>query len=260
MDENNIEYNFKEWFEYSRSKDNQAQVNMLKRVLLTKQSKEIIDISEKVSEGEIYYCIVERYNPVLLYVNSNSCQEFYSYLCDLFPEEKPEKIEVKNTQENVNEQIDSDSNIDGRTNIFRMISSKKPIIHTLRFSLLAFIILQVLILPGNISDYKLPSWSYIVFFGVLVCVFYMSIWSYSKFISNLKSYNDIFKFSIFFFCLFYLFVFIEIMIIDSIGSDNFSILFSLLLIILGQVVGVLFSLFFAAIIYFIKGGKMINVS
>lgn len=259
MDENNIENNFKEWFEYSRSKDNQVQANVLKKVLLTKKPQGIIEISEKVSGDEIYYCVRERYNPIFLYINTDSCQEFYSYLCNLSPELEVEIPEVNVFQENNSKKdvVVSDRSI--KSNIFRIISSKKPFIHSLRFSFLSLLVLQVLIIPGNISDYKPPSWSYIVFFGVLTCVFYLSIWSYSKFFSNLKSYDDIFKFSIVFYCSFYLFVFTEIMIIDSIGSNNFSILFSLVLIILGQVVGVLFSLFFAAIIYFIKGGKMINI-
>lgn len=259
MEPNNVEFDFKQWFEYSRSKEHQAQANMLKRVLLTKQSQGTIEISEKVLEGEICYCIVERYNPVLLYVNSSSCQEFYGHICSLFPDEEPEYSEPKNTQEIVNKQIDANSKINDRTNIFRMISSEKPFIHSLRFSFLSLLVLQVLILPGNISDYKLPSWSYLIFLGVFTLTFYLCIWSYSKVFSDIKSYNDIFKFSIIFCNSFFLLVFVEVMIIDSIVIDNFSFLFSLILIVLGQLIGVLFSLFFAAVIYFIKGGKMVDV-
>lgn len=259
-DNNNIEYDFKEWFNYSHSKEFQNKTSLLKKVLLTRKSQGDIEFTEKIIDNETCFCIAEKFNPVLLCLKIEFCEEFYNYLCNLFPEVEVEIPEVNVIRENNSEKNVIVSDTSSKSNIFRIISSKKPFIHSLRFSFLSLIVLQALILPGNISDYKLPSWSYIIFLSVFALTFYLCIWSYSKIFTNVVSYNDIFKFSIIFCNSFFLLVFVEVMIIDSIVIDNFSFLFGFILIILGQLVGVIFSLFFAVITYFIKGGKMINVN
>lgn len=262
-----IEDNFDVWFKYSQSFHSAKLANQLKRVLKSKESQNGFEIRKEYSGTDEVFYLTESYNPTVLALNSKSCDEFYQLICNQFPIDEIEQNPILNftgkttinQADNSFKAVDKTNQKDFPLNIFSKISSKNIVIHSVYYSIVTFFVLQICILPGNVSDYKLGSWSYFFFFGVFCLVFYASIWSYSKLFRDIKLYNDIFKFSTIYSCTFYLLVFIEIMIIDSTRPATFSLFFSIVLIFFGQIVGVIFGLFLALVMYFVKGGKMVNM-
>ncbi|MGE0079543.1 MAG: hypothetical protein AB7S48_16905 [Bacteroidales bacterium] len=264
----NFETDFMTWFNYSQSINSLKLIHELKHVLKSKESQKSYVISNGITEDGVTYFITEKYNPTALRLTNSGCNTFYDFLCQQYPEEnteEPIKVESKSEIVSVDKKINPETknpqeNRSKLLMILHKISSKNVILHSLSFSILAFIISQINILPGNISSYKLGNWSIYLFFGMFAFVYFLCIWAYSNLYKNIKLYNEIFKFSILYSSSFFLLAFIETMIIDFLFSESFTIFGSIMLIILGQIMGVILSPILTLIIFFVKGGKIINTN
>jgi hypothetical protein len=205
----------------------------------------------------------------VLKLTNSLCNEFLSliktkYSADeLIEEERSQSTRLDLIDhKKVNENTDSDNHAEKSNtnnfnhNILIKISSPFKVKHSIFYSFPTFIILQIIILPGNIGNHKIGDWGIYFFISVFCGILYLSILSYSKLFYNIRSYKDIFKLTAPFCSIFLLLVFLEILIIDSF-SEKFNLLWNLFLILAAQFFGIIISLFLTMIIYYLKGGKVI---
>lgn len=143
-------------------------------------------------------------------------------------------------------------------NLLKRISSAKKWKHSFCFSLISLAILQIVILPGNIGLGKPEGWGIYFFFGMLLLIWILNIWTYSKFFYSVRLYKDIFKLSFLYWFSFFTLVLVEIVVLDILQGPSYNVLFYILIFLLFQSVGILFTLFLSMIMYYVKGGKMIE--
>jgi len=262
------ETDFQIWYRYSQSAQSSRLAGQLKEVLNKREPLHgFALLSEQTGEETVWY-LSEKYNPSVLRLTEKSCGEFLDYICAQYPDTQTteeedsgkadgQHVPAPEKDEKGFSKVQANKNSRQIIHIPEKISSKHKGKHALAFSLFAFLLLQILILPGNISAHQFGDWGIILFFGILCGMYFFSIWSYSRFYSPVRKYTDIFRLTVFYCSFLFLFIFIEIAFIDLFG-DQFVLLFSLLLIIAGQLAGILLSLFLAMITYFIQGGRMIS--
>jgi hypothetical protein len=264
-----IATDFRQWYSYSQSAQSSKMSNQLKRVIEKKESQYGFTFEiAKTGNEEIYY-LSEKYYPAVLRLTKLSCDEFLGFIGTHYADE--EFTEENNCQESAKQDNKTvrnkeypflSKNTSKKTlliSTLSTISSNNKLKHSFNFSLITFLILQINILPGNISNNKVGDWGIYFFFGIFCLIYFFNIWSYSKLFYNIRSYTDIFRLTALYSSVFFLLVFLEITIIDMFG-EKFNIWWNLFLIILGQLFGVFLSLFLTMILYFIKGGRMVNIS
>jgi len=263
-----VETDFRQWYTYSQSAQSSRMSNHLKSVIKNKQSQHEFTFESERTDGEELFYISESYNPTLLRLNKPALDEFLSlieanYADEEIVEEKkpqePAKQKSKPIEKEVNTPQTKEANKTGfLLDLLSKISSVNRTKHSLYYSLLAFTILQIVIIPGNIGYQGIGGLGRFFFFTIVGLAAFLNIWSYSKLYCNIQTYNAIFKLTAQYCSLFFLLVFMEVAVIDMFGG-NFTIWFSLLLVIFGQVVAIILSLFITMVIYFIKGGKLLNI-
>lgn len=263
-----VEANFRQWYAYSQSAQSRRMSNHLKSALKNRQSQHEFTFESENTDGEEFFYISENYNPTILRLNKLALDEFISLIeTNYADEEIVEEQEPQEPAKQKNRPIEKEVNIPqakeaNKTgyllDLLSKISSVNKTKHSLYYSLLTFIILQIVIIPGNIGYQSIGGWGRFFFFTIFGLAAFLNSWSYSKLYSNISTYNAIFKLTASYSSLFFLFAFIEVTVIDMFGG-NFILWFNLLLIIFGQIVAIILSLFITMIIYFIKGGKALNI-
>jgi hypothetical protein len=267
--ETNIVTDFRKWYDYSQSAASSKMSNRLKMVIRMRESQPGFTFEANSSGGETIFYITESYNPAVLRLTEGSCHEFLELISTRYPgEEVVEKFEIQQLATNpevISSKKEQKTAVKNSFNggfllkLSTKISSPNKAKHSLYFSLVTFVILQINLLPGNVGPHELGGWGIYFFFGVWFLIAYLQIWSYSKLYYNIKSYGDIFKLSALYGALFFLYVALEITGIDLIrGKVEISILWTLFFTILLQSLGIMLSLFITVVLYFVKGGKMIN--
>jgi hypothetical protein len=143
-------------------------------------------------------------------------------------------------------------------NLLKRISFANKWKHSFCFSLICVAILQIVIVPENFDIGKVGGWGIYFFYGVLLLVWILNIWAYSKIFYNIRLYKDIFKLTFLYHTSFYMLVFIEIVVRDVLSGSSFVVLFFIWMFLLFQLVGILSTLFLSWIMYLVKGGKTIE--
>jgi hypothetical protein len=275
MNENNgnhhLESDFKKWYNYSQCNGNAKLTLALKKAILHQESGSIFTINKKGDKEKSLLIISEKYNPISLGIHQDSMNEFINFLGSFnYIEEEgyPDPLNKKEPNETIDTktkaQKDKSRSYKNEVkekkifNLLHKLSFQKKTLHALSFSFITFIILQIIILPTNLYDIKLGNWSKYLFLGFSLFTCTLSTISYSKYYYSLKQYKDIFGLVTRFYSFLWLFIFSEIIVIDLILDKAFNVLFGVFLILLGQVAGLITSLFLSMIIYYTKGGKMIN--
>lgn len=266
-----FENDFKKWYSYSQCYENPELTLSLKRVITNQKSESSFILTKQVSAGETLLIINENYNPIALSLQGDNINKFISFLASFNYAEKNtyssteksnkyKSANVKSQYENISEikHIQKDSKQYNK--IFQLLnkaSSENKTKHSLSFSLIAFALLQLVILPGNINNTKFGDWAKIFFFGIMILFCILSLFSYSTSYNKVKQYKDINSLVSRFNSFIWLFTFFEVVLIDLIIDNEFNFWFSLFLLFITQFAALIISLFLSMIIYFAKGGKMI---
>ncbi len=269
-----FEIDFRKWLVFSESSKNPQMMKSLKKAINNKRSYAGIEIEkEKTTSGYDYY-FIESENPVGLKIESDKYTQFLNYFQDhydkeglknYFSEKGKQETQKFNTYSDSETYSDQNSQFnyteyssEKTPNFLRKISSVNKLKHSFNFSLLGLIVLQIVIIPENVGGQSLGNSSIYLVFGVMLLTWFLNFWAYSKFYDMKNTYREIFRLTANYFSILWLIAFLEIIIIESL-QGKFSLLASLVILIIGQISGLIISLFTTMIVYFIRGGKMINV-
>ncbi|VXD11166.1 conserved membrane hypothetical protein [Marinoscillum sp. 108] len=246
-------------------------LNKLTRAINKKKSYKEITLKKEKQNDRITYFITEQDNSVILQLNDYQYPEFSGYFTEHYAQDisKNNTNFIKSPARNNNSRslgIASNKNIITNYNYDEVkslwaflikISSRNKLKHTLTYSLVALLVLQLVIILGNVGKVRLGDFGTYTMFALMLLFWYVNIWTYTKFYSMNNSYWEIFRLTAYYFSLVWLFSFLEVGIIDYF-QGKFNVWFSLLLVFLGQVAAILISLFTTAITYFIRGGKVVT--
>ncbi len=269
-----FEIDFRKWLVFSESAKNPQLLKNLKKAINNKKSYDgILVEKDKTNSGYEYY-FIESGNPIGLKIGADQYIKFLNYFQNHYDKEKlddntfekgkqeSQKFigysdpEIKTDQ---NSQLKyNDYNSKKTLNFLRKISSINKLKHSFNFSLLGLLVLQVVIIPENIGGHSLGNINIYAVFGIMLLTWFLNFWAYSKFFFMKNTYREIFRLTASYFSILWLIAFLEIIIIESL-QGKFSLLASLIILFIGQISGLIISLFTTMIVYFIRGGKMINV-
>ncbi|WP_159579304.1 hypothetical protein [Marinoscillum sp. 108] len=266
-----IETDFRKWLAFSESIKSSDMLNKLTRAINKKKSYKEITLKKEKQNDRITYFITEQDNSVILQLNDYQYPEFSGYFTEHYAQDisKNNTNFIKSPARNNNSRslgIASNKNIITNYNYDEVkslwaflikISSRNKLKHTLTYSLVALLVLQLVIILGNVGKVRLGDFGTYTMFALMLLFWYVNIWTYTKFYSMNNSYWEIFRLTAYYFSLVWLFSFLEVGIIDYF-QGKFNVWFSLLLVFLGQVAAILISLFTTAITYFIRGGKVVT--
>lgn len=124
------------------------------------------------------------------------------------------------------------------------------------FSLISFLLAQPVVILGN-TGHRLGDIGTYSLLTIEHSLWFLCYWSYARFFILERTYRAIFKLTGNYFAFTLLLLFIEVdffMLAD--GSLTWFIAIGFIL--LGQLVGLIESLFLSMIMYYVRGGKVIN--
>jgi len=266
------ETDFRKWFKFSQSANNKNMANRLKQMLISREPQKGFDLKIENESGEPIIIISEKFNPLELKLTEQACIEFLEYIRSFFPadeiiEEIPqnqtniELLGIKRLNQNPdqNNQLDFDQKKSNSfvQKILSKMSSKSPVSHSFHFSLISFVFLQPIILPGNIGYSSPGTWGFVVFWVIMLIISYFSVVAFSRITANKQSSLQILKLNVIHNAFFFLMAMSEVSLID-LYTGKFGLLFYFILVLIGQLAGFLLALLNSPIIYFARGGKLIE--
>ncbi|MAE84237.1 MAG: hypothetical protein CMB80_15960 [Flammeovirgaceae bacterium] len=133
---------------------------------------------------------------------------------------------------------------------FKLISSQNKLKHTLKFSLIALLFLQIMIIPFNFGLYKPGDIEIFSILVVMLLIWYFNCWSYRRLFTTTNSLSEIFGLTGGYFSFVWLTCYIELALIDLIDKE-FNILAFIVFIIMGQLAALIISLFTSIFYYLI---------
>jgi len=263
MKDQMTESDFEKWYLFSRSNNHPQLTVLLYNVLESKQSQKPFTIEQLSGDNGFELNIWEDYNPVPLKLQENDYDSFLRYLASF---EYKVETDVENGLDSseicINQDADSEEipNNKKRNNnllykVLRIISSENKRKHIFTYSFIAFILLQPFILPGNLGHEKVDA--PFAFYLLIYFVCYISLFAYSNFYKDIRTYWEIFWFTFRFGVYLFTLIPLELSIIDIIRGDDNLLLSFFILFTMGQAALFLVCFFITMLFYYIRGGKLI---
>ncbi len=269
----NFESDFRKWLVFSNSVKNVEDLKILKQAIYNKTTVAGVTFTMERSETETCYILAEQENPLRLKIAEIQFPLFVQYFQEHYDATKnsinavPTEHDFLNAQ-NSNTQTAKLPNQNKTAQIqvahqrnsppfLRKLCSDNKIIHSFKFSIVTLVVLQAVLIPGNLGGYSLGNLGTYGSFGIMTVLWVISVLVYAKYFNFNNSYKETFKLTASFFAFIWLFTYIEVIIIDAI-KGRFDMWFSLFLLVIGQFAGIFISLFATMILYFVRGGKVVN--
>ncbi|PTB91040.1 hypothetical protein C9994_16245, partial [Marivirga lumbricoides] len=204
-----FETDYRRWLVFSESVNNAKQLKNLENALNKRKSTNDISVKKKKDGSAYEYFIVENGKSSGLKISEENYIQFLNYFQEHYGRKK---IENKPFTIDKQKSLKYSSNGFSKRNLgqkqmfisvqeegvripflLEKISSSNKLKHSFTFSLLALLVLQILIIPGNFGGFSFGDIGTYTFFGIMLLMWILSFWSYSKLFTMQNSYKEIFR-------------------------------------------------------------------